>query len=553
MKLSLLLFIATLLLTSFLLFADEEARDAEDIDFSDSLFSDSMIDESPIEDSGDSLFDIDFDDMFEETGEMVEEVDLTQQNLAPAEDLLLNEAGIEWGGRFAGSLDTTFRWIELWTNKFTLLQTESETFVPHADVDLFFDARPVTDVRILGKLRIRGEAEQDFAELFGGFAGGGVTAGDDGTFVFTPEEQETEEEEEEEDEDTVGGAIQYQITVRELFGDFSWEDVLFFRFGKSFIKWGVGFFWSPADILNLSQIDVENPTAEREGPINFKLHYPFDVHNVYLYIIGNNEMAPKDIAAAGSVELLVAETELGFGGFFQRNQSPRIVATVSSVFRDFDLIGEAVLSWGSDRTYVREAWDQDAAEEDPDDDFTVALETFEIADRPFFNGTVGILYQNADWNLSSILQYFFNGEGYRSSDLLKAAVYLNQNPGTNALALPEEEQPEGYKAPPELAATDINNWGQHYLGLSVSLSEFMDSDFSASVQSIVNLSDLSGFLNLSISVTFLDTFTLSTGPRLSFGDPGDEWTNQANLYGQSDYDGPTLDWSLNVSMGSGSF
>ena len=541
------------------LMLSEQTTDADDTELSDDLFSDSVFDDDTSDtaasndiDNGDSLFDIDAEDMFADTDDMVDEVDLSQQNVAPAEELLINEAGLEWGGRFSGSLDTTFQWIELWTPEFTPLETESETLLPQAQADLFFSARPDPDFRVFGKLRLSGEAAVDFGDLFAGTLGGSVTTGEEGSVVFTPQE-EPEDEETDEEEDTVGGALQYQMTIRELFSDFSWEDRLFFRFGKSFIKWGVGYFWSPADILNLSQIDVEDPTAEREGPVNFKLHYPFDVHNAYFYFIANNEMAPQDIAAAGSLELLVGSTELGLGGFYQRNQSPRVVATASSAFKDFDLIGEAVLSWGSDRTYVREAWDQAAAEEDPDDDFEIALETFEILGRPFFNGTIGFLYQNEDLDLNTILQYFFNGEGYAHSDLLKAAVYLSENADTNALTLPEEEQPEGYDPPPEVASTDLSNWGQHYLGLSVSLSEVAGSDFSASLQSIVNLSDLSGFVNLSLSVTFLDNFTLSTGPRLSFGEEGDEWTNQASLYGQSDYGGPTLGWSVDVSLGSGSF
>ena len=539
------------------LLSGQQDPGTEDDAESDSLFEDILFDEATEEDSSsadDSLFDMDFETMFEDSGEMLEEADLSRQNRAPQEDLLVNLAGVKWGGRFTGSLNTTLRWDGLWTPEFSVLDTASEDFRPRADGDLFFDARPDPDVRIFGKLRIRGEAEQDFLGLFGGIPQGTVSTQQGGTILFTPaEEEQDSEEEDDEDEDTVGGAIQYQIAVRELFSDFSWNDILFFRFGKSFVKWGVGYFWSPADILNLSRIDVEDPTAEREGPINFKLHYPFDVHNAYAYLIANNEMAPQDIALAGSVELLVGETELGFGGFYQRNQSPRVVTTVSSAFTDFDLIGEAVLSWGSDRIYVRKAWDQEAADEDPDDDLEIALESFEIANRPFFNGTIGIQYQNQDWNLGGVLQYFFNGEGYPNSDLLKPAVYLSQNANTNALALPAEEQPDGYRAPPELTTIDIANWGQHYLGLSASLSEIADSDFSARVLSVTNLTDLSGFVDVSLSVRVLDTFTLSTGPRISFGGPGDEWTNQANLYGQTEEEDATLDWAFNISLGSGSF
>ena len=64
------------------------------------------------------------------------------------------------------------------------------------------------------------------------------------------------------------------LRLHELFADFVLGDRAFFRVGKQTINWGVGYFFSPADIINVGRIDPENPEAEREGPVALRLNLP---------------------------------------------------------------------------------------------------------------------------------------------------------------------------------------------------------------------------------------------------------------------------------------
>jgi hypothetical protein len=97
------------------------------------------------------------------------------------------------------------------------------------------------------------------------------------------------------------------VSVFELFADRAWNDTLFFRFGKHTVKWGVGYFWSPADVINLTQIDVTDPTAQREGPISLRLLAPIKgtQNNIWAYAIVPNvtsanaaSLDATDVAAA---------------------------------------------------------------------------------------------------------------------------------------------------------------------------------------------------------------------------------------------------------------
>ena len=526
------------------------------------------------EDSDDESISFDDLDSMFETDSMVEEIDEEEaaSDTSSVEEFLLSE-GVEFGGSFSGMLSSSLNYDYLWTSDFDILDPDP-SLVPSVSADLFFNARPESNYRVFGKLGFVSATgtQQDLAALI---PEEGITfqtgTDDDGNTVITTVDEEdvdpddpdqttiTQEDAEGAQSDT---STALNINVKELFADFNWDDKLFFRFGKSMIEWGVGYFWSPADVLNLSSIDVEDPTAEREGPISFKIHYPFDINNVYLYLITENVEEPFDTAVASKVEFVIENTEFSVGAYYQRDLAPRAVATVSTTIGDFAVFGEGVMSWGSDRVFVRQSKDQSAAAEDEEDDLNLVLDTYEVKDRPFFQATVGTNYMhefdNDAGSLMIVGQYFFNGEGYNDDvpGLLEAAYYLNQNAGENGLALDAADQPEGYEDPPALGTGDLTNFGRHYAGAMVSWSSIFDTDLSFSTLAIANFSDLSGMVIPTFSYRIIDYISLSAGMRMTFGQEGDEYTNPIALFGLGGDDawkGPTVSFTLDCSIGGGSF
>lgn len=421
----------------------------------DSLFEGEILE---AENGEEDLFE---EDIFEESGE--------QPEVAPEEAFLVSEQ-LEWGGSFDLSFTAQASW-DGYPDSWEMLTREG---TPSLDsrlaADLFFDARPERDFRVFGKVKA--------------------------SYEYPTE---------------------WEVGIFELFSDFQYKDRLFFRAGKQTVQWGVGYFFSPADVLNLVSIDPEDPEAEREGPMAVKTHFPFSAHNAYLYLVANDILKPYEIAVAPKLELVLGNYELGIGAFYQIDLTPKGMLTLTGPLWDLDLFGEAMIQWGSDRTFV-----------DPGP----PLSTYTIEDELLFSGTAGFSYLNADWNISLFAQYFFNGQGYDEKynylELLDASSDL--------LPLP-------VPTPAIITAADILYPGRHYLATSVSWFDILDSSFSLSVLYLANLSDGSGLITPSITWELIEYVSLNTGFRISYGQTGGEYARNGGF----------LAYTFSASLGGGRF
>jgi hypothetical protein len=539
--------------------------------FDDPLFDDPFGSTDPTADAEatDPLDLDDFDSLFDDE-EMISESDPDAMASDPQDDLLQQDE-LRWGGSIHGSVSADWGWDNVWTPDFGLWEPTDDSLTPEIGATLFFDARPDADFRAYSKLSFDtttgGDGGIGFAAAgtAGLPAGWTVTENDDGdteirdengTLISTTAAGATEEDDE---EPAIGTAPGLEISVFELFADYTWQDALFFRFGKHTIRWGTGYFFSPADVLNLTAVDAEDPTADREGPISLRVHYPFGLTgNAYFYLITNADADLLDVAVAPKVEFAVGTGEVGIGAYYQRTLAPRLLLLYTTSVGDVDFFGEAVALYGSDRVFVRPSRDQSAATADAEDDLDLVLDTFEADSGIFLESTIGARYIK-EWEDGPTLvllgQYFFNGDGYAADHaaLLPAAARLALNSDENGLLIEnEEDQPDGYEAPPDLGFSDLTNWGRHYVAASVSLSEFMLDDLSLTLFGLLNLSDLSGIVTPAISYRFLDRFSLSLSARFTFGPAHGEYTDPAALYSGDDAE-PTFGLTLQLSMPGGSF
>ena len=424
------------------------------------------------------------------TGGLIEEVNAT----SAIESNLLSTAGVEIGGRYSFSGSSSWTWTDpaaLFENLIPdfdvvtaeewrgLIAPDLEVFSIDFGTTLFFDARPDEDFRVFGKATV--------------------------SYPF----------------DSEGGAREFDevISIEELFSDFNWNEALFFRGGKHTINWGVGYFFSPADLLNVTEIDPENPEADREGPLSLKTHFPFDAHNLYLYLIANDALAGDDnlltwneIGVAVKGEFVLGSTELGIGGLYQKDVAPSAMFTFSAPLWDVDLFGEAVLRYGSDKTFVVES----AADSYPDD--------------LFFHATAGFIvlysFEAFDSSLNLAGQYSYNGEGYDDPDILKNPIVVGPLLESGALAV-----------------SDLLNSGKHYAAVSAGWNSLFGSDISLQLFWIHNFSDMSGYLSPTVSISFLDAFSLSMQTPIAYGDAGDEYSPT----------GESFTIRLAVGIGGGSF
>lgn len=429
--------------------------------------------------------------LFGDEETVVEKV--AEEEKGKAVQTFLKTETVRIGGTYTGTLETAFGWTDPWNGNHDPLAPETKRLLPAADAKVFFDARPNDYTRFYGAAK----ASWPYKD-----------------------------------------ATDFQIF--ELFADFNWNDALNFRFGKHTVKWGVGYFWSPADVLNLGAIDVADPTAQREGPINLRLHVPVPgtQNNLWAYAIlprvasadDAAKIEPDDVALAAKYEFLVGGWEIGTGAWYRRDYAPKAMLTATGALWRLNLFGEAVVSWGSDKTWVTNA---------------ATLSTTKHLDSLYFSGTAGFSYTNATDNVNAFFQYFYNGDGYDDAD---RKSLISQARAALAV-LPAGDAADGMT----LALKGlINQSGKHYIGAYLSKAEAWTTKLTLSVLTVANLSDLSGFVQPTVSWKFFDRCSLAFSPSFY-------WATGA-LWGAGDdgeyvviAGGPSVTLSLKATLGSGGF
>jgi hypothetical protein len=413
---------------------------------------------------------IDEDSLFGEAAEetLVEEVTPTGNKI---ESILLTTDGVELGGRYSFSASSLWTWSDPASFFENIVEPDSGLARINLGASLFFDARPSEDTRVFGKIST--------------------------SYPFTD-----------------------AVHVDELFSDFNWRDTLFFRGGKHTINWGVGYFFSPADLLNITEINPENPDAEREGPISVKIHFPVSIHNFYFYTIANNITAIDEIGLAAKAEFVLGPFELGLGGFYQKDAAPSGMLTFSGALWDIDFFGETVLRYGSDMKYLVES-----------ETAPLGIEVVEYDDKFFYNATAGFSFmytgENSDSSFNLSGQYLYNGEGHEDPAFIQDnSTSVNELLGSGSISF-----------------TDLISRGRHYSAANAGWRSIFGSDFTLQAFWMHNFSDMSGVANATLSINLFDRVAISLRPGYNYGETGSE-------YGRN---GSDLSVQLNASIGNSGF
>lgn len=428
---------------------------------------------------------IDEDALFGSEDEWLDQVDEGQEDALAA--LVVSE-GVVLGGSLSGSLDASWTWHDPWSG-FDPAAPDEYGLQPGLSSLVFFDARPEEGSRVHASVKLGWPFEESA-----------------------------------------------NITVFELFTDFAYNDALFFRFGKQTLNWGPGYFFSPANVLNIQTIDPLNPTAQLEGPLSVRAHLPVagTQHNLWAYAVFDADtLKPEDTALAAKAEFVLGGWELSAGAWYAWERPLRGILTAAGSLDRVSVFGEAYLARGSDRTWV-----SDITTIPP----FVATTTDDSS--AFFKGTAGFMWTQSDWKLTVAGQYLYDGEGYEDSERERLIddAYANEADIKLILDASGADPDEAFSS---LLKGLILNSGRHYAALSVAKSEFLHDDLSLSVFGVGNLSDWSGYARLSLSWRVFKGMSL------------DAWSGFAFGLSDSEYlvlnDGPAVEVGLGLSLGSTAF
>jgi hypothetical protein len=336
------------------------------------------------------------------------------------------------------------------------------------------------------------------------------------------------------------------ITIWSLYSKFNWHDKVYFSFGKQPLSWGVskGYFQPADDIFAVSAtIDPTDTGAEREGPISLKTTVPLSVtKNLYFYMgiptpssssgsatLSSGATVPKvdpgDMRLAVKGEFGFGSTEAALAAFYSYADYPRALAMATTGVGPWNLYGEAVIKYGSERYFIKENSSVPM----------LGLSGEDASDRLYFTGTLGGYYTNSERYLTIALAYMYNGEAQKNVDAAEALAYYEAN----------------------IDRVDRIKFGTHYAFASISKTDILPDTFgsdklSASLIAIANLSDMSGIVMPSLTWTFFDYMSLKTGFSFNFGEAGDEYVTYGvgSDYGATE---PGVALNLLLTVGTGSF
>ncbi len=494
-----------ILSAAFSLFA-ADSDDAFFMDDDDALFG-----------GGDDAFFSD-DDMFSGEDDMFSDSMIDEGNAIESEtplDFDISNIYAEKVFRFGCSLSFTLDGMFLWYDpykdgnrnpKFVKQGFKDFTFTPKLLSDFYFDVRPKDNLRFYAKAKF--QVPQPTLYPFNS------------------------------DKDNIYPAWKHTIKWFEYFMDYSLKDRVFFRLGKHTVTWGVGYFFSPADVINLSAVDPENPTEQREGAISLRTQIIFpgtqnclwlyvlpdiktdkddeDSSAVSMYTAGKKKDKDEDkfdikyTAFAAKYEFLIKNFEVGLGAWYKYGRTPRAVATLTGGIGKVATFSELVFGYGTEEQWQPLSKNGKGSPKYGDM-------------KPVFQATTGFSYTWKEPKVTLMGQYFFNGFGEKKPRSLNEIDFIKlQNAYTYV--------------------------GRHFSAVSLSKEDLFVRDCSGSIYSLISFSDLSGMVQGTVSYAFKKDFKISTGPVITFGMKGSEFT-RANGYNGS----PAFAWKLSFAYGTINF
>jgi hypothetical protein len=288
------------------------------------------------------------------------------------------------------------------------------------------------------------------------------------------------------------------LKVLEFFADFQIANTYFVRVGKFPAKWGAGYFFSPADLLNLGPIDPQDPEADREGPLTARAIYPWDAHALEFNVISQDVEKPEDLIYAAKGSFVVGTVEMELGGLYQFEKAPKMIASVTSPLGLVDVFAELLIQYESDLTFL-----------DPED-LPGGVKDYD--DHWFLTPTAGLSYRNEDWNFFSAGQYIYDSQ----------LQYVKLSP----IGIPE-------------LASEV---GAHLAACLLQWTDLWGTDLGFSLFGISGLIEPTGSITPTISWAAWDYFTIETSATWSFG-------SETTPFGQA----PDFTWEIMVNLGSGKF
>ncbi|HOD14923.1 MAG: hypothetical protein KBC90_12765 [Spirochaetes bacterium] len=310
------------------------------------------------------------------------------------------------------------------------------------------------------------------------------------------------------------------FNINEVFVDLNIGKRVYFRIGKQLLKWGVGYLWTPTDMISVEKRNIQDSSQVMQGTYGLKIHVPFGTRaNIYSFIDMNNAKHIADLAMANKVEVLFGKTELALSILLKQHNLPVYGFDFTSRVLTLDVHGEASLSYGDNRRKLR-GWPWYLALGSA----TVPVESLYLAGnrayifdrrvrgewigKASFGFGRGFDVRGVKERIRFDVEVFYNHAGYDThvfeKDFLNATYFL-----TNGLYTP-------------------NYMGKYYVGGFITIREMFVQELSSMINCVVNIREESSIISGMISYAPFYDLTLNLMVNGFVGKENREYTVYGN-------------------------
>ena len=285
----------------------------------------------------------------------------------------------------------------------------------------------------------------------------------------------------------VAEKINAVFSINEVFVDVNFAKSVYFRIGKQVLKWGVGYLWTPNDLVNVEKKNILDSSQIREGAYGFKVHVPFGTRaNIYSFIDLNKARNLSDISMANKVEMLFKKTEMALSILLKKKNVPVYGYDVTSRIVGLDIHGEVSLSYGDNNRRLRVyPWYIIGANS------SILMETMYLVPgktsimdyrvrgtwipKASFGFGRGFEVKDVKDRIRVDVEAFYNHAGYDRNifekDFLSVGYFLSR----------------GLYTP--------NYYGKYYAGIFITIRQMFVEELSSMVNCIVNIKDQSSVIS----------------------------------------------------------
>jgi hypothetical protein len=316
--------------------------------------------------------------------------------------------------------------------------------------------------------------------------------------------------------------------LRELFADFNFNKVVYFRAGKQVLRWGRCYLWNPTDVINIQKTTFLTRVQSRDGTYGLKMTVPFGTSvNMYGFADMNKTENSSDVGGAYKLEFLLGNTEMAFSAWGKKHYYPVYGYDFSTRILGWDLVGEASCSQGNNYKKVRVVNGN-------------RLETYQEKDKwtPKASIDFGREFDGKDISkrYSCKFEFFYNGAGYSENILQDANFYIYDKQITIKDSEGNKHNlPQGTKALYLLGEDSLGNslyepnyLSRYYAAIFTSVKRIFIEELTFNLNGIMNITDLSYIASAGLAYQNINDFKAGITINTYLGKKNGEYTIEYN-------------------------